>query len=107
MQLLDASQDHAHPANRNGPGGMAGAAWPQIIARAQRRHESAELPRPQRLRTRAIRARAFQLHVVVSNATVICHACDRLSLPKGEGRVRIRTISAAPFRKPLTSVLSP
>jgi len=49
---------------------MAGGPWPQVIARAQRRHEPAKLPRPQRIRARAIRARTFQLHVAVSNATV-------------------------------------
>ena len=51
-------------------GRMAGGPWPQIIARAQRRHEPAKLPRPQRIRARAIRARPFQLHVAFSDATV-------------------------------------
>jgi len=72
MQRFDASRYHAHPANRNGPGGMAGAARSQIIARAQGHHESAELSRSQRVRTRTICARSFQLHFAISYATVIC-----------------------------------
>ncbi len=46
---------------------------PQIIARNQRRHEPAELPGSQRIRTRAIRARPFQLHFAISNAAVTIH----------------------------------
>src|SRR5437763_1920406 len=70
MQRSDASRHHAYPAHRNGAGRMAGGPWPKIIERAQRRHEPAKLPRLQRIRARAIRARPFQLHVAVSNATV-------------------------------------
>src|SRR5262245_49999464 len=70
MQRADASWDCAHSADRNGYGGVAGATWPQISARAQGRDESAELSRSKRVRARAICARALQLHVAVPDAAV-------------------------------------
>src|SRR6266436_6741822 len=71
MQCIDASRHHAPSAHRNGSHRLAAATGTQIIERTKRHHESAELPRSQRIRARAICARPFELHFVVPNATVI------------------------------------
>ncbi len=70
VQRPDALRDHTHPADRNGPRRLAGAASTQILARTQGHHESTELFRPQRIRTGAIRARPFQLYFTFSDATL-------------------------------------
>src|SRR6266496_1429663 len=70
VQRAHALRDHAYPTSRNGPRCLAGATSPQFLEPSQRHHEPAKLPRPQRIRARAIRAGPFQLHVAVSNATV-------------------------------------
>src|SRR5438067_1097316 len=61
LQRIDAARHSAYSTNRNGNGGLAGTARPQIARRHQGRDEPEELSGPQRLRAGAVRPRAFEL----------------------------------------------